>query len=151
MKKLAFFLFLLCFPTFVLASDLKLNALEIKNGKLSLPFDSLNNLYTITLEEDVESVDFVYEVDNEVEVHIENNENLQNNSVVTLQLIHDTDTIEYTFQILKEETEEMRPVFLEEKEEVPTNFMFQYKTMVIPLACLILLLLSYKIIFYHKK
>lgn len=151
MKKLAFFLFLLCFPTFVLASDLKLNALEIKNGKLSLPFDSLNNLYTITLEEDVESVDFVYEVDNEVEVHIENNENLQNNSIVTLQLIHDTDTIEYTFQILKEETEEMRPVFLEEKEEVPTNFMFQYKTMVIPLTCLILLLLSYKIIFYHKK
>ena len=151
MKKLAFFLFLLFFPTGVLASDLKLNSLEIKNGEFSLPFDPLNNFYTIILEEDVESIDFAYEVDNEIEVHIENNKNLQNNSIVHLQLKRQEETVAYTFQILKEETDETQPVFLEEKEEVPENFMYQYKTTIIPLICFVLLLLSYKIIFYHKK
>ena len=151
MKKLVFFLFFLFFPLFVSASDLKLNHLVIENGELSLPFDPLNTSYTISLEKDIDKINFVYEVDNDIEVTIENNQDLQNNSVVVLSLTNKEDTIFYTFHILKEEEESTNTVFLEEKEEENTNFMMQYKNSIIPISCFILILISYKILFFHKK
>ena len=151
MKNWLFFLFLVfLIPIQVKAEDLKLNSLSIKNGELSIPFDPLNTSYTILLDKDIEKVDFLYEVENDVSVTIQDNINLQNNSIVTLIIKNASDTVNYTFQILKEE-EEIKEVFLEEKPEEKLNFMYQYKIYIIPAICFILLFLSYKVIFWHKK
>ena len=136
---------------FVFAKDLKLNDLAIENGELSPTFEPLNTSYTVVLDSEVERIAFLYEVDNDVEVSIESNEDLQNNSIVLLHIKNEKEQSTYTFQVLKEE-EEITPTFKEETEETLTNsFMMQYKMIVIPIFCLIFIFISYKVVFYHKK
>lgn len=154
MKKWSFFLFLfiLCFPLFVKAKDLKLESLTIKNGTLSIPFEPLNNEYTVLLDREVEELALEYKVDEKITVLVSNNENLKNNSVVTITLTQEKDTVEYHLQILKEEEEEIASVFLEQKPmPIETNFMFEYKNYIIPAVCFLLILIVFKILFHKKR
>lgn len=151
MKKIFFFLFLLFIPTFVYAEDLVLKDLIIKNGELSLPFEKYNTEYTVTLEETEFNIDFEYKVEDGVTVAINNNHDLENNSVVTLTLAKDENSVNYKFHILKE-SEENIPVFNENVTEINNNFMYKYKIYIIPSVCFTLILIIYKILFRkHKK
>lgn len=151
MKKLLLCLLFLFIPIYVEADSLTLEELKVKNGELSLPFDSLNNIYTVTLEKDIYSLEFDYKVDENILVFIENNYDLENNSIVTLNLKKEEESGTYYFHILKEE-EEVVNVFNEEQESPKENIMYAYKIFIIPTICLILIYITYKIIFRkHKK
>lgn len=151
MKKIFFFLLVLFFPTFVYADEIVLKELTIKNGELSLPFEKYNTEYTITLEETEFMVEFDYKVDNGVIVAINNNHDLENNSVVTLTLTKDEKSINYHFHILKE-NEATVAVFNNNVVKENESFMFKYKIYIIPTVCLILIIICYKILFRkHKK
>lgn len=151
MKKILFFLFVLFFPNFVLAEDILLKELNINNGELSLPFDSYNTEYTVTLDETEFHLDFLYVVDDNVIVSINNNHDLENNSKVTLTVLKDKELLEYHFHILKPEKENIA-VFKEQVNVENNSFMFKYKIYIIPAICLILIIICYKILFRkHKK
>lgn len=151
MKKL-FFFFLLLFsiPIYVFAEDLALEDLKITNGKLSIPFDSLNNEYTILLDQDIYHVDFEYKVPDGITVVESNNQDLQNNAVVTITLEKAKESVEYHFQILKEE-EEIQEVFLEKPEPVEMNIMTEYKNYIIPFGCFVLITIVFQILFHKKR
>ena len=151
MKKILFFLFLFFYPTAVAAEDVLLKTLTISNGELSLPFDSYNTEYTVTLEETEFKLDFEYTVDNGIIVSINNNHDLENNSKVTLTVIKEEEKLDYHFYILKEEKQEIA-VFKEQEHIEKEIFMHKYKIYIIPSVCFILILFCYKIIFRkHKK
>lgn len=151
MKKIFFFLLLLFTPNFVYAEDLVLKDLIVKNGELSLPFEKYNTEYTVTLEETEFNIDFDYKVEEGVTVAINNNHDLENNSVVTLTLTKDENSVNYKFHVLKE-SEENITVFNENVAEVNNNFMYRYRIYIIPSICFILILIIYKILFRkHKK
>lgn len=153
MKKIAFFLFLFLFlPLTVIASDLKLDELSIKNGELSIPFDPLNNEYTISLEKEEYNVEFDYKVEENIAVFIKDNHDLENNAIVTISLTDEKNVVEYHFQILKEEESVEQTVFQEVIKEQEFNFMFEYKNYIIPISCLVLIFIVFKILFHkHKK
>ena len=148
MKKLVLFLFLF-FPNFVLAQTLKLDDLKVLNGSLSPQFDGLNNYYTISLEKDVMEIVFDYE-EKDYTIQVINNYDLENNSIVFLELTREEEKANYVFHILKEEEEIVQNVFNEEVNE-PTPVMYEYKIFVMRTACFILIFIAYKLIFRHHK
>ncbi len=154
MKKIVFFLFLfISFLSFVSAKDLILQELTVKNGKLSIPFESLNNEYTVLLEKEETNLELDYKVDDKVQVLIKDNFDLKNNSVVTILLKENKKEVEYHLQILKEDEEEIKEVFLEEKAPTKMNIMFAYKNYIIPSVCFVFIFIFWKILFHkkHKK
>lgn len=151
MKKILFFLFVFFFPVFVNAEDILLEQLEIANGELSLEFEPYNTEYTVTLEETEFHIEFDYKVEEGIVVAINNNHDLENNSIVTLTLSKEGNQLDYHFHILKNEAEDVATFNLE-TEEVNNNFMFKYKLYIIPSVCFILIWIIYKILFRkHKK
>lgn len=153
MKKIAFFFLLFfCFPYVVWAKDLILESLTIKNGTLSIPFEKLNNEYTVILDKEEYQLDLEYEVDPSITVIVKDNHDLMNNSLVTISLTDEKNIVEYHLQILKEEEEATTNVFLEDNPvSLETSFMYQYKIYIIPTVCLLLLFLTFKILFPKKK
>lgn len=151
MKKIAFLLCLLMFPIFVCAKDIYLEELTILNGELSIPFDALNNEYTITLPKDEYSLEIDYKTKEECNVSIIDNYDLQNNSTVTILLNDEKNKTEYHLHILKEEEEKTQTTFNEDTIEIPNSFMYTYKIYIIPSVCFLLIGITYKCLFYKKK
>lgn len=153
MKKIAFlFLLFFCVPCIVWGKNLELENLTIKNGSLSIPFDKLNNEYTVVLDKEEYQLDLEYEVDNSITVFVKDNHDLMNNSVVTISLTDEKNIVEYHLQILKEEEEVTTNVFLEEKPiSLETSFMYEYKIYIIPAVCFLLLFITFKLLFPKKK
>ena len=70
MKKIFFFLMLL--PTSVFASSIK--SVEVLNGTLSREFESTNNIYSVTLNDDATSLMMNCETESGITINIYNNE-----------------------------------------------------------------------------
>ncbi len=153
MKKFAFlFLFFFFFTPNVFANDLKLNELTIKNGELSIPFDPLNNEYSVLIEKEVTSLELTYQADEEVAVFLKDNHDLENNAIVVLTLTKENKSVDYRFHILKEEEEVVQQTFLETTPEtLKANFMFEYKNYIIPSVCFTLIMVVFKILFHKKR
>lgn len=150
MKKI-FLILMLLLPLNVAAKELCLDNLIVKNGELSLEFDKYNLKYTVSIGKDVESLELEYLADKDVNVTINDNHDLKNNDIVTINLQKEDDTVSYELAILKEETEETM-VFQEAINNQENNFMMQYKIFIIPPVCLILIVLSWRLLFRkHKK
>lgn len=151
MRKIAFFTFLFfLLPFVVFAKNLELEDLVVNNGEFSIPFNKLNNEYTVLLEKEEYHLELEYTVDDGVTVEVKDNHDLVNNSIVTISLTDEKNSVEYHLHILKEE-EETYDVFLEDSSLIETNFMFEYKNYIIPTVCLFCVFIFYKIIFHHKK
>ena len=69
MKKIFFFLMLL--PTSVFASSIK--SVEVLNGTLSREFESTNNIYSVTLNDDATSLMMNCETESGITINIYNN------------------------------------------------------------------------------
>lgn len=150
MKKNIFFLLLCFLPIFVSAKEVLLKEISIENGELSLPFDSYNTEYTVTLGENEYQLQLSYEVEDGVIVSVNNNYDLENDSVVTLIVSREDSHLDYHFHILKE-GEESVPTF-KETVETKDGIMSKYKQYIIPLVCSFFVFVLYKIIFRkHKK
>ena len=150
MKKLAFFLFLLFFPSIVWANNLTLESLTILNGEISPGFESLNNEYTVALPKEEYDIELEFGVKSGITVDVINNHDLENNSVVTLVLKEEKNKVEYHLHILKDE-EETVSTFKEEIEVMPNPFIYTYKIYIIPATCFFLLFLVFKVLFPHHK
>ncbi len=149
MKKIILLLFFI-FPSLVYAEDIYLKNLQIKNGELSLPFDKYNTEYTITLDDSTFQVDFNYEVEEGVTVAVNNNQDLENDSMVTLSVIKDKDQLDYHFYILKNSNEVVSSAPVMEPE-IKNKFIYENKQYIIPSVCLLLIILCHRLLFHKKK
>ena len=149
MKKVFFFLIFLFFPSFVFAKDVLLEELQIHNGEISLAFDPYNTEYTVTLEDDVFTLDLDYRVEEGTTVAVNNNFDLANDSVVTISVTKENKQLDYHLHILKIEND--MATFATPKKEENQNFMFTYKQYIIPACWLVLVIFCYKIIFHKRK
>ena len=151
MKKILFFLLLCFIPNLVYAKDILINELEVLNGELSPYFDKYNTEYTIILENSEFNVDFNYKVEEGIIVSVNNNHDLENDSVVTLTISENEEKLDYNFHILKS-INESTIAFSDSVKMEENNFMFKYKLYIIPSICILLIFICYKILFRkHKK
>lgn len=129
-----------------------LNDLNIINGELSPTFDALNNIYSVTVAEDVNSLVMEYVVEDGYIVNVIDNEDLSaGENEVYLQVIKDDEINTYTLLVYKEVT---KPVFnydytvdtVEVEEPLP-----EYVAPLIIGSCILIILIFALLLFKHKK
>ena len=129
-----------------------LEDLEILNGIITPEFDIYNNIYSVSIAEDVEELVINYKVSDDYVVNIIDNNNLvPGENEVYIQVIKENEINTYTLLVNKEETEQasnleylLEP--LEVKEKLPT-----YVAPLIIGSCIFLMLVFFLIIFKKKK
>ena len=129
-----------------------LNDLEIINGELSPAFDSLNNIYSVTVSEDVDELVMEYSAPDGYIVNIIDNQDLdEGENEVYLQVIKDEEINTYTLLVYKESSE---PVFnyeymtetIEVESELP-----EYVAPLIIGSCILIILIFAILLFKRKK
>ena len=129
-----------------------LEDLEILNGIISPEFDIYNNIYSVSILEDVDELVINYKVSDGYVVNIIDNNNLvPGENEVYIQVIKENEINTYTLLVNKEETEDVVDLEyllepLEVKEELPT-----YVAPLIGGSCLFLILIFFLIIFRKRK
>lgn len=129
-----------------------LEDLEILNGIISPEFDIYNNIYSVSILEDVDELVINYKVSDGYVVNIIDNNNLvPGENEVYIQVIKENEINTYTLLVNKEETEDVADLKyllepLEVKEELPT-----YVAPLIGGSCLFLIFIFFLIIFRKRK
>lgn len=129
-----------------------LNDLEIINGELSPAFDSLNNIYSVTVSEDVDELVMEYSAPDGYIVNIIDNQDLdEGENEVYLQVIKDEEINTYTLLVYKESSEpvfnyEYVPETIEVESELP-----EYVVPLIIGSCLLIILIFAILLFKRKK
>ena len=128
-----------------------LSDLEIINGELSPAFDSLNNIYSVTVSEDVDELVMEYSTTDGYIVNIIDNQDLdEGENEVYLQVIKDEEINTYTLLVYKESSEpvfnyEYVPETIEVESELP-----EYVAPLIIGSC-ILIILIFAILLFKRK
>ncbi len=129
-----------------------LEDLEILNGIISPEFDIYNNIYSVSILEDVDELVINYKVSDGYVVNIIDNNNLvSGENEVYIQVIKENEINTYTLLVNKEETEDVVDLKyllepLEVKEELPT-----YVAPLVGGSCLFLIFIFFLIIFRKRK
>lgn len=129
-----------------------LTDLEILNGELSPVFDIYNDIYSVTVDEDVDHLVMDYDVSEGYVVNVIDNESLSaGENEVYIQVINGEDINTYTLLVYKEDSEPvvnydylMEP--LEVEEEMP-----EYVPPLIIGGCILIILITFFILFHKKK
>ena len=129
-----------------------LNDLEIINGELSPEFDCLNNIYSVTIPENVDELVMDYSVTDDYIVNVIDNKDLASGeNEVYIQVIKDEEINTYTLLVYKESSE---PVFnydynldtVEVEEELP-----EYVAPLIGGSCFLIILIVFLLLFKKRK
>ena len=129
-----------------------LNDLEILNGELSPEFDIYNDIYSVTITEDVDELVIDYEVSDGYIVNIVDNKDLTaGENSVYLQVIKDEEINTYTLLVYKESSEpvfnyEYIPESIEVEEELP-----EYAVHLIIGSCFLIILIVFLLLFKKRK
>ena len=126
--------------------------LEIINGDLSPEFDCLNNIYSVTISENVDELVMDYSVTDGYIVNVIDNKDLASGeNEVYIQVIKDEEINTYTLLVYKESSE---PVFnydynldtVEVEEELP-----EYVAPLIGGSCFLIILIVFLLLFKKRK
>lgn len=129
-----------------------LSDLEIINGELSPAFDSLNNIYSVTVSEDVDELVMEYSTTDGYIVNVIDNQDLdEGENEVYLQVIKDEEINTYTLLVYKESSEpvfnyEYVPETIEVESELP-----EYAAPLIIGSCILIILIFAILLFKRKK
>ena len=129
-----------------------LSDLEIINGELSPAFDSLNNIYSVTVSEDVDELVMEYSTTDGYIVNVIDNQDLdEGENEVYLQVIKDEEINTYTLLVYKESSEpvfnyEYVPETIEVESELP-----EYVAPLIIGSCLLIILIFAILLFKRIK
>ena len=129
-----------------------LEDLEILNGIISPEFDIYNNIYSVSILEDVDELVINYKVSDGYVVNIIDNNNLvPGENEVYIQVVKDDEINTYTLLVNKESSEEvinydylLEP--LEVEEELP-----EYVAPLIGGICFFIILCTFLLLFKKKK
>ena len=129
-----------------------INELSILNGELSPKFDKYNNYYSVTINKDINELDFNYTIDNDEKYSVEiiNNNNLVQNKYV-YATIYDKETDEkntYIFKVFMNDGSDV-PVFNEIKNEEKSDVKVKKRNYapLIGTICFLLIIFVFKTMF----
>lgn len=126
--------------------------LEIKNGEMSLEFDPLNTIYTISVTSDVKALELDYELAESSRIEIIGNTLKEGVNEVVLNVSNDKEEIKYTLYVYKEKVKtassnitEVVPV------ELPREEMPYYVPAGIAGVCFLVILFTFTLLFKKRK
>lgn len=131
-----------------------LEKFEIINGNMDMEFDSLVNVYTVSVDNDVLSLDYLYEcsVENCILEEINNENLLVGINQVVINVTGDNYFDTYTFLVTKEESESVFYEIIIDNESLENSKLISwYETSYLIIFCVIILLITFKLMFFRKK
>ena len=126
--------------------------LEILNGVMSLKFDKYVNTYTVEVDNSVEKLQFNYNVEDEFQVDVINNENINEGlNYVYIIVTNKNEQNTYTLEVYKEVTKKVISTSnLETKLEVEQQ-VNKNTPHIIGTICFVVILIFFLIIFHPRK
>ena len=132
--------------------ELLINELKINNAEISPRFDKYNNYYSVTIDNNIESLEFEIDYNKDYfDIEIANNENLLKNKLVYVT-IFDRETLEqnsYIFKISINKDDLIVSNVINEKENTDSNSKndnYNYAP-VIGTICFVIIIIVFKIMF----
>ncbi len=128
-----------------------LEDLIVKNGEMALKFDSLNNFYTVDVEDDVTSLELEYKETGKTKIVVRDNEDLKPGAnYVYIDVYEDRGINTYTLLVYKKKVKEVASIGIE-AEPLEVEGPPAYSPYIIMLVGAIVILLTYKILFRKRK
>ena len=130
-----------------------LKDLKILNGNLDLKYNEYTYEYTVTVDSNVNSLEFDYTLDDDCYVDIKDNILEKKENIVTLDVYNVDDSITYTFYVYKESEEEVNGIdnYMKSLEVANTNNTEFYKVQILSVSIFLTLIIIFSILFHRKK
>ena len=130
-----------------------LKDLKILNGNLELKYNEYTYEYTVTVDNDVNSLEFEYVLDDDCYVDIKDNNLEKGENIVTLDVYNVDNSITYTFYVYKESEEEVNGIdnYMKSLEVASTNNKEFYKVQILSVSLFLTLIIIFSILFHKKK
>ena len=126
--------------------------LEILNGNLELKFDPYNYIYTVKVDNDIDHLEFSYDLEKDYNVSIKDNVLNNEENIVYLDVYSIDEEVTYTFYVYKESDELISSInnYINSLEVTPkSNNIHSIQILVV--SMFLILLISFSIIFKRKK
>lgn len=128
-----------------------LEDLEVLNGEMDLEFSSLIDYYTVSVGNDVYSLNLNYKLSDNATLNIRNNESLQEgNNYVYLDVYEGNEVNTYTLEVYKEVLKKTMEI-VDDTSKVEVKSVPVYTKYLLIFAGLIVILFTYKILFRKGK
>ncbi|MBD8923782.1 hypothetical protein EGR52_10335 [bacterium] len=128
-----------------------LEDLEVLNGEMDLEFSSLIDYYTVSVGNDVYSLNLNYKLSDNATLNIRNNESLQEgNNYVYLDVYEGNKVNTYTLEVYKEVLKKTMEI-VDDTSKVEVKSVPVYTKYLLIFAGLIVILFTYKILFRKGK
>ncbi len=125
-----------------------LKDLTILNGEMDLKFNSLNTIYTITLNDFEESLEFDYVIDSENNLSIIGNDIKEGENEVVLTVYNDNEMMSYYLSVYKEPSINVNTNLNNESAlEVSKNNISEYAVPIISSVCFLTIIIFFSLLF----
>ncbi len=130
-----------------------LKDLKILNGNLELKYNEYTYEYTVTVDSNVNSLEFDYTLDDDCYIDIKDNILDDKENIVTLDVYNLDESITYTFYVYKESEEEVNGIdnYMKSLEVANTNHIELYKVQILSVSIFLTLIIIFSILFHRKK
>lgn len=130
-----------------------LKELKILNGILELEFNEYTYEYTVVVDSDVLSLDFVYTLSDNCNINIRGNLLYNDENIIYIDVYNETDKLTYTLYVYKENEELVSGIDnfvnslnINSKEDVPV-----YKVQILTVSMFLIIIILFSIIFKRKR
>ncbi len=126
--------------------------LEILNGTLELNFNEYTYFYTVTVSDEVSSLEFSYKLADDTYVEVKNNELTEEENTVTLEVYNVNDSVTYTFLVYKNKTEAVSGIdnYMKSLESENIDTFNLPKVQILAISIFLLIILIYSLLFHRK-
>lgn len=131
-----------------------LTNLEIKNGVMTPKYDIYNDNYTVTIKDDVTTLDIYYELASDnVEISIAGNENIYSDKGIGITLIDGINQRLIKLNVIKEDTETAATLkdYFTSLEVNKTKEMADFIPPLIGGTCFLIIIVIFSLLFHKRK
>lgn len=129
-----------------------LQNLEILNGEMTPKFDKYNDIYSVSVANDVTFLELNYEVSDEYIVEVIGNQDfIEGDNNVYLEVIGENEITTYTLFVNKEKGETVSTLDFEYTPVDVVKEMPDYVAPLISIVCFVIILCTFALLFSKKK
>lgn len=127
--------------------------LKITNGTLELKYNEYTYEYTVTVDNDINNLEFSYKLQDDCYVEIRNNELSNYENIVYLDVYNIDELITYTFYVYKENSNEANSIenFKESLEISLNKDIEEYKVQILSISIFLIIIIIFSLMFKRKK
>jgi len=127
--------------------------LKVLNGNLELKFNEYTYEYTVSVDKEVSSLDFQYELKDDCYIEILNNELNSEENIVYLNVYNVDEEITYTLYVYKENSDTVSGIdnYKKSLEIVSNNEVEVYKVQLLTTGLFLIIIIIFSFIFKRKN